>query len=127
MYFSTTIPSFNRRHAYLAAGRAFDRMSGLGAAVRRTHPATAIEQDDTSYTLHFDLPGVSRAQLSIGIEGNVVRVQSLEGAPRQYQVAYELPLEIEVGSSSAKLENGVLTVRLVKQVPASRVTELAIN
>ena len=56
-----------------------------------------------------------------------MRIQSLEDAPRNYKAAYELPLDIEVASSSAKLENGVLTVRLAKQVPASRVTELAIN
>ena len=126
MFLSTSIPSFGQRHSYLAASRQFQRSADPGT-VRSAHPQTSIEQDDASYTLHFDVPGIGREQLSIGIEGNVVRIQSLEGAPRRYQAAYELPLEIEVASSSAKLENCVLTVRLVKQVPASRVTELAIN
>jgi HSP20 family protein len=126
MFYSATTPGFGRRPTFLATGRQLERALEQ-VALRTLHPATAIEQDDKSYTLSFDVPGISREQLSIGIEGNVVRIQSLETAPRIYKAAYELPLDIEVASSSAKLENGVLTVRLAKQVPASRVTELAIN
>ncbi|HQX58615.1 MAG: Hsp20/alpha crystallin family protein [Rhodoferax sp.] len=126
MFYSAANPGFGRRQAFLATGRQFEREPD-NTAQRHLRPATAIEQDDKSYTLSFDVPGISREQLSIGIEGNVVRIQSLQDAPRKYKAAYELPLDIEVASSSAKLENGVLTVRLAKQVPASRVTELAIN
>jgi len=50
-----------------------------------------------------------------------VRVASKEGAPRSYKAAYELPLDIDVASSEARLENGVLTLKLAKVVPASRV------
>lgn len=126
MFFSANVPAMARRRTFVAATHPFER--ALQDVTRRTQqPATSIEQDEKSYTLTFDVPGISREQLSIGIEGNVVRVQSLEDAPRKYQAAYELPLDIEVASSSAKLENGVLTVRLVKQLPESRVTKLAIN
>lgn len=126
MFYSATNQGFGRRPAFVATGRQLERALDQ-VALRNLQPATAIEQDEKSYTLTFDVPGISREQLSIGIEGNVVRIQSLEDAPRKYKAAYELPLDIEVASSSAKLENGVLTVRLAKQVPASRVTELAIN
>jgi len=126
MFYSATHPAFGRRSTFLAAGRQLERALD-NAAQRSLHPVTSIEQDEKSYTLSFDVPGITREQLSIGIEGNVVRIQSLESAPRKYKAAYELPLDIEVASSSARLENGVLTVHLVKQVPASRVTELAIN
>ena len=126
MYLSATFPSFGRRYSRLADFHPF--VGGTPAGVARgTQPRTAIEQDDRSYTLRFDVPGIGREHLSIGIEANIVRILSLEGAPRRYQAAYELPQEIEVATSSAKLEHGVLTVRLVKQHGANRVTELAIN
>jgi HSP20 family molecular chaperone IbpA len=53
-------------------------------------------------------------------------VQSLEGAPRRYRAAYELPQEIDAASSEARLENGVLTLKLIKQVPVSKATRLAV-
>ena len=126
MFFSATVPSQARRHAFLTADRPFER--ALDEVVqRRMQPVTSIEQDDKSYTLRFDVPGISREQLSIGIEGQVVRIASLEDAPRSYKAAFELPTDIEVSTSTAKLENGVLTVHLVKQVPVSKVAQLAIN
>jgi HSP20 family molecular chaperone IbpA len=73
------------------------------------------------------VPGIAKDQLSIGIEGNIVRLASKEGAPRAYKAAYELPQDIDVASSEARLENGVLTLKLVKVVPATRVAELTIN
>jgi HSP20 family molecular chaperone IbpA len=57
----------------------------------------------------------------------VVRIESKAEAKRQFKAAYELPQDIDVSSSEAKLENGVLTLKLGKQVPASRVSELQIN
>jgi len=126
MFFSATVPSLSRRHAFLTAGRPFERALDE-VAQRRLQPVTSIEQDDESYTLRFDVPGISREQLSIGIEGQVVRIASLDDAPRAYKAAFELPTDIEVATSTAKLENGVLTVHLVKQVPVSKVSQLAIN
>jgi HSP20 family molecular chaperone IbpA len=73
------------------------------------------------------MPGIAKDQLSIGIEGNIVRLNSKEGASRVYKAAYELPQDIDVASSEARLENGVLTLKLTKQVPVSRVTELTVN
>lgn len=126
MFFATTAPGFARRPSADSRQRMLERALAEAGRTRQASTAT-VEQDDSATTLRFDVPGVTREQLSIGIEGNVVRIQSLEGAPRSYKMAYELPQDIEVASSTAKLENGVLTVRLVKQVPVSRVTELAIH
>ena len=63
----------------------------------------------------------------MAIEGNVVRITSRDDAPRKYRMAYELPEEIDIATSSAKLEHGVLTLSLGRQLPVSRVSELAIN
>jgi HSP20 family molecular chaperone IbpA len=89
--------------------------------------ASTIEQDEQSFTLSFDVPGVSREQLTIDIEGNVVRLSTKEGAPRQYRHACELPQDIDAAQSEAKLELGVLSLKLTKVIPKSRVTELTIQ
>ena len=126
MFFAATAPASLRRSAYSPAGRSLERFLEETQLASR-QKSCAMAQDDKSYTLTLDMPGIGKDQLNIGIEGSVVRINSKEGAPRQYQTAYELPQDIDVASSEAKLENGVLTLNLAKQVPVSRVTELTIN
>ena len=48
-------------------------------------------------------------------------------AKRQYKAAYELPQDIDVSASEAKLETGVLTLKLVKLKPEGKATKLTIN
>jgi len=126
MYFTPTAPALGRRYVYTPAGRSLERF--LGNTLQQSRQlASRIEQDEKSVTLTFDVPGVTREQLSIGVEGNVVRIQTLDGAPRQYRTAYELSQDIDAATSKARLENGVLTLTLAKVVPASKATELAID
>jgi HSP20 family protein len=112
-----------RRSTFPPSLRALDRFFGEGTAAEQT--ATTVE--DKAYELTFDVPGVSREQLSIGIEGNVIRIETLPEAKRQYKAAYELPQDIDVSKSEARLENGVLTLKLVKVLPESKAVKLAIN
>jgi len=126
MFFATTPPVNFRRQLYGAGIRSLDRF--LEEAQKTgASPTCAVEQNEQSYTLSFDVPGVNREQLNIGIEGNIVRIATKEDAKRQYKQTYELPQDIDVSTSEAKLENGVLTLKLAKLVPASKVTELVIN
>jgi HSP20 family protein len=126
MFFATTTPALSSRSAFRPASRSLERFMNDALQASRTQ-ACKVEQDDTSYTLSFDVPGISREQLSIGIEGSIVRIDTTEGAPRTYRAAYELPTDLDVASSHAKLENGVLTLKLAKQVPVSKVTQLVVN
>ena len=126
MFFATTAPALSRRQLYSPAGRSLERFLDEAVVATRQKSA-AIEQDETSFTLSFDVPGIAREQLSIGIEGSIVRIETKEGATRQYKSAYELPQDIDVSASVAKLENGVLTLKLVKVVPVNKVAELAIT
>lgn len=126
MFFTTTAPAHLRHSSALPVGRSLERFLEETQRTSRQKSCTVV-QDEQSFTLTFDLPGIARDQLSIGIEGSVVRLETKEGAPRQYKQAYELPQEIDATHSEAKLENGVLTLKLGKQVPVSRVTELAIH
>jgi HSP20 family protein len=93
----------------------------------RSQQGLRVTQDDKAWTLLLDVPGVAREQLSIGIEGSVVRIETLADAPRQYKAAYELPQDIDAAASTAKLENGVLTLTLTKPQPVSKVTRVAVN
>ena len=99
----------------------------MGEALRTSrNQAGTFTQDETSFTLSFDVPGIAKDQLTIAIEGAVVRIASKEGAARSYRAAYELPQEIDVTQSEAKLENGVLSLKLAKLVPVDKSTELTI-
>ena len=109
--------------------RSFDRsverfVNDTFSAARRS---LNVEQDDKSWTLSLDVPGLAREDLTIGIEGAVVRIESKPEAKRQFKAAYELPQDIDTAASEAKLENGVLSLKLGKQVPVSTVTQLAIH
>jgi HSP20 family molecular chaperone IbpA len=126
MFFATTAPANLRRQAYSPADRSLERFLTETQLASRQKSCTVV-QDDKSFTLTFDVPGIAKDQLNIGIEGSIVRIETKEGAQRQYKQAYELPQDIDATSSEAKLENGVLTLKLGKQVPVSRVTQLTIN
>lgn len=86
-----------------------------------------LEQDDKAWKVSLDLPGVARDDLSINIEGAVVRIETKAEAPRQYKAAYELPQEIDVEATSAKLQNGVLTLTLAKQQPQSKARQIEVR
>ena len=96
----------------------------LRAPAQQGTPAT---QDEKAYELSFDMPGVSREQVKVDIEGQVVRIETLPEAQRQYRGVYEMPQEIDPEASSAKLENGVLSLHLVKVQPVSKARSLNIG
>jgi HSP20 family molecular chaperone IbpA len=123
MFFAPTLRT--ARFAPRAYDQAFERFASEAFAGARRSPL--VEQDDTSWTLSLDVPGLAREDLVINIEGAVVRIDSKAEAKRQFKAAYELPLDIDVTASDAKLENGVLTLKLGKRVPVSQAAQLQIN
>jgi HSP20 family protein len=126
MFFATATQPQLRRPSFPGTGSTMDRF--LSDTLESIHPQSAVyAQDDTSYSLTLDIPGIAKDQLTIAIEGAVVRINNKEGAPRRYRTAYELPQEVDAGLSEAKLENGVLTLKLVKKMPVNNATELTIN
>ena len=125
MFFATT-PSHLRRNAYANAGRSMEHfLNDTLQGVRQPH--TSYTQDETSFTLSLDMPGIAKDQLSISMEDSIVRISTKDGAPRNYRTAYELPHMLDASHSEAKLENGVLTLKLAKKVPVKNVTELTIQ
>jgi len=114
----------------LRTSRAFDRSFErfLADPVFQPHARGAkVEQSDEAWTVSLDVPGVAREQLAIDVDGAVVRVKTVEGAPRQYQAAYEFPAEIDTDATSAKLENGVLTLTVGKKKPVVTTRQIAVQ
>lgn len=124
MFFAPTLRT--RSYSPRAFDHSFERFFN-DAFASTPQRSFQLEQDEKSWTLSLDVPGLSREDLTIGIEGAVVRIDSKADAKRQYKAAYELPLEIDAAASEAKLENGVLTLTLAKLSPVSKATSLTIH
>ena len=126
MFFAPVVRTRAMSPAHRSFDRSFERFvndnffSNAAAACR-------LEQDDKAWTLSMDLPGIARDDLVVTIEGSIVRMETRAEAKRQFKAAYELPQEIDVGASAAKLENGVLTLTLAKQVPVSNVKQIEVK
>ena len=118
MFFAPVVRTRAVSPAYRSFDRSFERFVN-DAFFANTHRAFDVEQDDKAWTLTLDVPGVAREDLSINIEGPIVRIETKADAKRQVKAAYELPQEIDVDATSAKLENGVLTLVLAKKQPVS--------
>lgn len=101
-----------------------NRISEASASASAAFTAT---QDEQSTTLQLDVPGLAREQLQLRLEGAQVHLTSIEGAPRKVQRSWELGHEIDVAASSAKLENGVLTLRLARLAPVDKAQTLNIE
>jgi HSP20 family protein len=113
------------RYVPRTVDHSFERF--VNSAFTAAQRSLQIEQDDKSWTLSLDVPGLSREDLTVGIEGAVIRIESKAEAKRAFKAAYELPQDIDAGASEAKLENGVLTLKLGKLVPVDNVTQLSIS
>jgi len=86
-----------------------------------------VTQDEKATTLQLDVPGLAREQLQITLDGKRVILKSIEGAPRHVHRAWELQDDIDTATSTARLENGVLTLTLAKQPPAAKAVEIAVH
>ena len=132
----------------------FDRFFGGSTAGADTRtPAMDVSESDAAYTIVFDVPGTTREQLKVSVEGKRVvlstataatepasteakeapvadakaadRVLYRERPVAAYARTVVLPAEVDQAQSQAKFENGVLTLTLAKKVPAGA-TQLSI-
>lgn len=90
-------------------------------------PLHQLEEDDKSWTLTVDMPGVVKEQLSLNIEGRLVRIETSADSRRRFKGSYELPHDIDPDGCEARLENGVLTVKLAKREPQKTGQQIAIK
>lgn len=113
----------------LRTHRAFDRSFErfLNESLFQPAARAKVEQNEEAWTLSLDMPGVAREQIAIDVDGTVVSVKTIEGAPRQYKAAYEFPADIDADATSAKLENGVLTLSVGKKKPVVTARQIAVQ
>ncbi len=105
-------------------------------------PALDVAESDTAYSLSFDLPGLTKEQLKVTVQGRRVSVEAGSSATTEakegerllyrerraahYARTVSLPAEVDQATSTAKFENGVLTLTLAKKVPTGA-TQISIN
>ena len=135
---------------------AFDRLFSQPATsdtapVRR--PAIDVTESDSGYVVTLDVPGVTREDVKVSIDGRRVsivaeargadatpeaaadgateaprstdRVILRERAVASFARSFTLQSEIDQAASQAKLDNGVLTLTLTKRHASA--TQLAVN
>jgi HSP20 family protein len=126
MFFAPVVRTRAPSPAYRSFDRSFERFVN-DAFFNNAYDGFNVEQDDKTWTLTLDVPGLAREDLSISIEGPVARIESKPEARRQLKAAYELPQEIDVDATSAKLENGVLSLVLAKKQPVSNSRQIEVK
>lgn len=94
-----------------------------------------VSESKDSYTVKAEVPGVSKEDIHVSVEGGVVTLSAeVKQEDRQTQDekvlrseryygsvsrSFQLPQEVDVGAAKAKYENGVLALTLPKKSQAS--------
>jgi HSP20 family protein len=140
--FNVFFVPMTRSSAELA--RSFDRLfddsfltpsstdTGSRAGIRS--PALDVTETEHGYTIKIDLPGMSKEDVKISIDGRRVmleaasarqeekkdgaRVVYSERSATNYARSFTLPMEVDQTESSAKMDQGVLTLALAKRSSA---------
>ena len=111
--------------------------NGLEAYLR---PAASITSTDDGYVVTLDLPGVRKSDLQLNLENGELTITGSrsqwpadsklvyrESAAGEFRRVFELDRAIDGEKVAAKLENGVLTVHLLKGEQArSRQIEISV-
>lgn len=126
MFFAPVVRTRAASPSFRSFDRSFERFVNDAFFTNATRGFN-VEQDDKAWTVTLDLPGVAREDLSINIEGTVVRIDTKAEAKRQFKAAYELPQDIDAEASGAKLENGVLSLTLAKKQPVSNARSIEVR
>jgi HSP20 family protein len=126
MFFAPVVRTRAVSPAFRSFDRSFERFVNdafFGSATTGVN----VQQDDKAWTVTLDVPGVTREELAINIEGAVVRIETKQEAKRPFKAAYELPQDIDAEATTAKLENGVLTLTLAKKQPVSNARTIEVK
>ena len=90
-----------------------------------------VKEDDAAYTVHAEVPGVSKEDINVSIDGNVVSLRAevrqhdqkkdgekLLRSERYYGAvarSFQLPVEVDAAQARARYDNGVLVLTLPKK------------
>lgn len=107
------------------------QQEGGDAAAAQRVPALDVSESDKAYTVTAELPGVTKDDVKVSIDGRRVTIEAQtsqtkekkegervvysERSSSSYSRTFTLPAEVDQEASQAKLEHGVLTLNLVKR------------
>ena len=113
-----------------AQGQVSGRQARRGQASQELamRPPVDIFEDETGVTLLADMPGVSREQLELRVDGDTLVIEGTAAIPEvgemelvhgemlspHYQRSFTLSRDLDPQKIDAKLSQGVLTLRLHK-------------
>lgn len=102
-----------------------------------------VKETDAGYTVHAEVPGVRKEDLHVTVDGDVITLsaevkqqdsdnksEKLLRSERYYgsiSRSFQLPAAVDESQSSAKYDNGVLTLNLPKKQAINASKRLAIN
>jgi HSP20 family protein len=91
-------------------------------------PAVSIHEEDTAILLSFDVPGMSADDIGVHLENNVLTVRGerqldygteaysrVERPHGAFSRSFMVPEQVEASAVTARLVNGVLSIRLPKR------------
>ncbi|WP_310389038.1 Hsp20/alpha crystallin family protein [Roseateles sp.] len=97
-------------------------------------PPMDVSETDQAYSLQLDMPGIAKEAVKISIEGRRINIDAVQAGPApetttervlhreravtRFSRSIVLPTEVNQSDSKAQLEDGVLTLTLVKRQPA---------
>jgi HSP20 family protein len=121
--------------------RFFSPATGNGRTTARS-PALDVSESDRAYTVKLEMPGVTKEDVKVSVEGRQVTVQAQnereekkkegdrvlyrERSMTSFSRSFTLPLEVDQVEAGAKLEHGVLTLTLPKR-GSRAAAQIAVN
>jgi HSP20 family protein len=112
--------------------RLFDYDNGANGGLldRAVSPALDVVEDDDTFTVYMDLPGVEEKNIDVSIASNVLTIKGTKELPElgedvkvyrqeewegSFQRTLSLPHSVDTQKVQAQMKNGVLTVTLPKR------------
>ena len=93
-------------------------------------PLVDIFEDADGITVYADVPGVSKENLNVHVDGNTLLLEgeavAAEGPTTRYRRSFALSRELQTDQIEAKVKDGVLSVRIPKRA-ADRPRKIAIQ
>ena len=106
-------------------------MPGMSSDFTYSRDEYYVTSDDKQVTIEMPLVGMSKDNLKIDIEDNMLIIQATTSikskAVRNIKKSWYIDDSIDVSAIAAKLENGLLVVTLPKTKPAKKSVAVTIS
>ena len=93
--------------------------SFFGEQTFESGPKSKIHKNNHGYEVHMVVPGVSKDDVSVDIENNLMTVsynqrkeQDSPFAVKSFSRSWKLPRSADIGNITASSENGILTINV---------------